>query len=623
MRTNILKQGVLIVFAAAGVAFALDLGSMTPAKISNSDLVKFTIEQRYDNTAHQTNAIAVHFQVDEDWHFYADPCDAPGGAALKVIAIEEPNAFEVIKKNPDKHYMSFNQWDWLRPILPAGEIYNDEITGTTTKIITGKFTVYLLFKQKLVSSMTGSTPIQLIIKGALCSKEQCRMVKFTSDTIITSIPNTLPQKPRFELPDVNAPAKSDNVIKDGKMQSYSTFAALGLAFLAGVILNIMPCVLPVIPLKVLSIFEQAKESKFRCVTLGLAFCGGILAFFAALATVNIIMRLSLGIVFQWGDHFRNPMFVVGMAILMVILAMIMFGAATVTVPAVSSSGKRKGGYAGSVGMGFLAALLSTPCSFAILTAAFAWAQSQSLFLGTIAIMTIGIGMAAPYAILTSMPGLLQYLPRPGRWMEIFKQAMGFVLLVVAIWLISVLPLTAYASVSYFAAIVAFCVWMWGSWVSYDSSALKKWIVRILALLIAGATAYYILPPAMRMRSEFSSSWQGTTVWHKYDKAVIAAAIAEKRPVLIEWTADWCLTCKAVEKTVYDSADIQQLIKEKNVLTIKADTTWASNSAAVDLQKIYNEPGVPVQMLFVPGKSEPVRLHGLIIGKELKRLLEGL
>ena len=151
-----------------------------------------------------------------------------------------------------------------------------------------------------------------------------------------------------------------------------------MAFVAGIILNIMPCVLPVIPLKVLSIFEQAKESKFRCITLGLAFCLGILVFFAVLAAINIVLRISYNSVFQWGDHFRNPVFIIGMALLMEVLALIMFGVATVTVPGhIAGASPKKGGYGGSIGMGFLAALLSTPCSFAILTAAFAWAQTQT------------------------------------------------------------------------------------------------------------------------------------------------------------------------------------------------------------------------------------------------------
>ncbi|OHB53487.1 MAG: hypothetical protein A2Y07_00340 [Planctomycetes bacterium GWF2_50_10] len=595
-----LKRVFAITIALVSSAMAFDL---TNPNNSNTQLVKLTIEKQYDVVRPGSESlIAVQFDIDRDWHFYASKEDAPGGAALSI----EPNAPAMFNFAP--------------AIFPAGQEYNDPITQVKTHILTGKFTAYIPFKIPLGYDLpVGHLNLNFKIRGALCSKEQCRMINLAGNSSIILGPKNEPAIARFELP-TNEPAK---VIKDGAMQSYSTLAALGLAFIAGLILNIMPCVLPVIPLKVLSIFEQAKESKWRCITLGLAFCAGILLFFAVLGAANIFLRLSLGIVFQWGDHFRNPAFVAGMAILMEVLALVMFGVATVHAPVITGNAQRRGGYVGSAGMGFLAALLSTPCSFAILTAAFAWAQAQTLWLGTIAIMIIGIGMAAPYAILTSMPSLLKHLPRPGRWMEIFKQAMGFVLLVVAVWLMSILPAAGHTYILYFAVVVAFCVWMWGNWADHDANAAKRFIVRLFAVVITAIACYYLLMPALAARPQDSLSKQGSIEWQKYDPTIIASARAQDRPVLIEWTADWCLTCKGVEQTVYARRDIQELIKLKNVLTIKADTTWAANQAAIDLQKIYNEPGVPVQMIFVPQEPEPVRFHGLIIGEQMKKILEEL
>jgi len=595
-----LKISTAITIALVSSAMAFDL---TNPNNSNTQLVKFTIEKQYDVVGPgERAALAVRFNIDNNWHFYASKEDAPGGENL-ALEVDSPKS------------LVFSE-----PIIPSGSLYKDKLTGTATHIQTGEFTVYLPFvTDTQLSSEKTAQEIKFKIHGALCSAAQCRMINLAGNTSVVLGPENEPAIARFQIP-TNEPAK---VIKDGAMQSYSTLAALGLAFIAGLILNIMPCVLPVIPLKVLSIFEQAKESKWRCITLGLAFCAGILLFFAALAAANIFLRLSFGIVFQWGDHFRNPAFVAGMAILMEVLALIMFGVATVHAPVITGNARRRGGYVGSAGMGFLAALLSTPCSFAILTAAFAWAQAQTLWLGTIAIMIIGIGMAAPYAILTSMPSLLKHLPRPGRWMQFFKQAMGFVLLVVAVWLMSILPAPAHAYILYFAVVIAFCVWMWGTWVGYEANAAKKWVVRLFAVVITAITCFYLLMPALAARPQDSLSKQGSIEWQKYDPSIIAGALAQGRPVLIEWTADWCLTCKGVEQTVYARRDIQELIKLKNVLMVKADTTWSTNQATIDLQKIYNEPGVPVQMIFVPQKSEPVRFHGLIIGEQMKKTLEKL
>ncbi len=313
-----------------------------------------------------------------------------------------------------------------------------------------------------------------------------------------------------------------------------------------------------------------------------------------------------------------------MALLMEVLALIMFGVAHVNVPSrVAGTSSKKGGYSGSVGMGFLAALLSTPCSFAILTAAFAWAQTQTLPLSTAAIMTIGIGMAAPYAILTSMPSLLKHLPKPGHWMEILKRAMGFLLLAVALWLVTVLPAARQAGVFYYSLILAFCVWMWGGWVSFDSTPVRRWFVRIIAVFLAiGAAGPLILTSGAESTSPQEIISGGIT-WRPYDANEIRQAVEDGKPVLIEFTADWCLTCKAVEKTVFTRKDIQELLKQKQVLTIRGDATWATNPATLDLKKVYGEPGVPVTILYVPGKSEPVRFPGMLIGGELKAALEKL
>jgi thiol:disulfide interchange protein DsbD len=358
--------------------------------------------------------------------------------------------------------------------------------------------------------------------------------------------------------------------------------------------------------------EQAKQSKGKSVALGLTFCLGILLFFACLAAANIILQLFYGTVLQWGDQFRNPVFVMSMALLLIVLALFMFGVFTIVLPSsvAGKSGSGKG-YVGAVGMGFLAAILSTPCSFAILAAAFAWAQAQPLPLGTIAIMFIGIGMALPYAILTSIPALLKSIPRPGQWMELFKQAIGFVLLIIAVKLIAALPQVRRMDVLYFAVVLSFCIWMWGAWVGYSTKPVRKWLIRTIAVVLAifAGRAFLPGPPGELID------------WQKYDSASIQTALTNGRPVLIKFTADWCLSCQAVDKIVYSREDVAKLLEQKNVLTIKADTTVNDYPATLALKNIYNEPGVPVTMLFTPGKNEPVRWRNMFFADELKTQLD--
>jgi thiol:disulfide interchange protein DsbD len=246
-----------------------------------------------------------------------------------------------------------------------------------------------------------------------------------------------------------------------------------------------------------------------------------------------------------------------------------------------------------------------------LAAAFAWAQAQPLGLATLAIMTIGIGMAAPYVVLTAIPALLKKTPKPGRWMELFKQTIGFVLLVIAVKLIAALPIERMTGVLYFAVALSFCVWMWGGWVGYDAPTVRRWVVRVIAVVLAVAAGFAFLPTAKTSLID----------WQKYDASVIDKTLAGDKPVLIDFTADWCLSCQVVEKTVYSRKDIAALIKQKGVVAIKADTTLKDYPATIALKEKYGEPGVPVSILIVPGVKEPMRWRGLAFGDELKTALE--
>jgi thiol:disulfide interchange protein len=587
---RIRTSGILIVFALLS---ACVVAAEVPQR-QKINVVTFWGEQQFDAVSPAgKSAVAIHFELEKDWHFYASADSAPGGMNLKF----EPN-------EQGTKILSFG-----KPIFPKSDWLLDETLGKKFEVVGGNFTVYLPFT---VASSSGekTVVVNIGIAGAVCSNTQCRVPDFGSIKVEVKIkPGEMSPQPNFTLP---APAKASS--SAGQFADYSVWAALVLAFIAGLSLNIMPCVWPVLPIIVMRLVDQAKQGKNKSIVMGLAFCTGVLLFFACLAGANIVLKLVYNTTLQWGDQFRNPAFVAGMAMLMVVLALFMFGLFTITVPSSISGRSGSGkGFGGAVGMGFLAALLSTPCSFAILAAAFAWAQAQPLGLATLAIMVIGIGMAAPFAILTAMPALLSKTPRPGRWMELFKQTIGFVLLVIAVKLVAALPEDRRVNVLYFAVALAFCVWMWGGWVSYAAPASRRWTVRIIAVALAVVAGIAFLPAPKPSLID----------WQKYDSAVIKQAQNANKPVLMDFTADWCLNCVVVDKKVYARKDIADLIKQKGVLAIKADTTVSDYPATIALKEIYNEPGVPVNILLVPGQGEPKRWRGLSFGDELKSALEQL
>ncbi|MCY2926706.1 MAG: protein-disulfide reductase DsbD family protein [Planctomycetota bacterium] len=402
--------------------------------------------------------------------------------------------------------------------------------------------------------------------------------------------------PAGRLPALRAPAQRPDAADLG------TWAGLALAVLAGLILNVMPCVLPVIPLRVLSLVQMAGQGRRRLVMTGLAFAGGIVLFFAGIAAINVAVHLAWQESFSISGLFEFPAARLAMAMVVVALAANWFGLFTVTVPgrlaALGSRSTRRGGPAASVGMGLMMALLATPCSFAVLAQAFAWAQVVSLPLGTAAIVLVGVGMAAPHAALVAFPGLLKKLPRPGEWMERFRQSMGFLLLPVAVWLIfagseAAGPLWAID----YAIVLTACLWIAGRWVRYDAPLACKVLVRGGAAVVAVAAGVWMLSPAAPPAVAFEP----------FDAVRIDQAVRDGRTVLVKFTADTCTSCRWIDWTVYDRPDVAGHLKARQVVAFKADTTNRSSPAWRMLKEKYAS-AVPLTVVLGAGGTE-VRLEG--------------
>ncbi|MBN2136731.1 MAG: thioredoxin family protein [Sedimentisphaerales bacterium] len=576
---------VALILAAVSCTRAQDLNLPAPLELARFQQEHSSV--RIQPARMDPNlGIALVFEGTEDLHYYAKPETAPD-PSLKLTVKAESEDF------------TFGP-----PLYPPAHKFTDA-GGDTIDVFSGDFTVFIPIVAVRAPSRTTTIEkgnVQVTISGIACTSLAC-LPPFQHE-IDAAI--DWGDKKAFKAVSL----EPVEIITDPN-RIHSIWLALPLAFLAGLILNLMPCVWPVLPLIVMRIVKQAKETRARSSKMGVVFCLGILLFFACLAGTNIILQAVYNTALQWGDQFRSPLFVGGMSLLLVVLALSMFGVLTLTVPS-SLTGKSGSGagYSGAIATGFLAAILSTPCGFGVLAAAFGWAQSQHWPLSTVAIMMIGLGMAAPYLILASIPALLQRLPRPGKWMELFKQSIGFVMLFIAVKLISALPETRKADVLYFAVALAFCTWMWGAWTDISTKPLKRRLVKAVAVLLAIGAAWIFLAPAPA----------DLTDWQLYDRAVIAEARAKGKPVLIKFTADWCLSCQTAERFVFARSDIADLIQQKNVLPIKADTTEKNAPATIDLEKTYDEQAVPVSILFIPGLEQPVRMHGPFFAKQLKEAL---
>ena len=574
---------ILTIIAATGLFFSL---AQAAEKIKD-DFVEIELIFQHEPVAPDSNsAVRIKFNLEKDWHFYADKNTAPQQMALKII----PQGQELV---------------FSKPVMPRSNSYFDKITNSKLAVYSGNFSIFIPF---VTDANSRSTEVKILIDGLACSRQLCRKTSYELSKKLDISASADMANAKFSVPAENIGGT------DFENLQTSAIVALPLAIVAGLLLNIMPCVWPVLPIIVMRLVSQAEKSRAKNIALGLSFAAGIVLFFAALAVISIILKLGFGIVFQWGDQFRNSAFVIAMALLMVVLALYMFGLFTFGLPA-SITGQRgqRAGFAGSLGMGFLAAVLSTPCSFAILAFVLAWAQTQPIPLATITILLVGTGMALPYVILVIVPKLLERIPKPGRWMELFRHATGFILLAIGVKLLEAVQPEKIINILYYAVVLAVCVWMWGVWVGYSTPAVKKWTVRTIAVAVAVIFGFVFLTEPKK----------GLINWQDYDAEIIASAQKAQRPVLIKFTADWCFSCKILDKTVYSSDKIADLIKRKGVLAIKADTTQFDYPAAAALKEIYNEPAVPVTVLLLPGKERPEKIPGNLIKGKLIKYLQSL
>lgn len=553
----------------------------------------------------QTLYLALEFTIKGDFRVYAvipggdviplriQPAEqsppASGGTASAAVAAGEamyPPAAESALPGQESHRVYAGHFDVFMPIT----VVPDAAAGT--------YTLPLRIQGQACNATTCLPPIDTAVKVKVeVGPRAAPSPAWTSHLQdLLSQARTLGQ---WQQASEVSPSAGQGSSWASPAPNLPLWSGLGLAFLAGLILNIMPCVLPVIPLKLISIIQQAKQSAHRFEIMGLLYAGGIVLFFVLLAGFNIGLR-AVGWSFNWGDHFRYPQFVIGMALLMVALAMNLFGLYTVLVPNALASAQPKRGYLGSLGAGLLTALLSTPCSFAILTFAFAWTLAQPLWLGTIGILVIGLGMASPYALLTAFPSLVARVPKAGLWTDLFKKSMGFVMLLVAAWLLGTQMQDTYpAWIVAYAVVLAFCLWIWGSWLRYDAPASHKWSLRAIAVAVAVAAGVLMLTPQKPMATRFQ----------EYDQAAFAAARADNKVVLVDFTAAWCLTCKTVEHTVYNDPEVAQAIQDQGVVALRGDVSRRDSPAYALLNQL-REPGVPVTAVFPPGSSQPIRLYGI-------------
>ncbi len=408
--------------------------------------------------------------------------------------------------------------------------------------------------------------------------------------------------------DAPAGATGVNGQLDTPASSGSLLTILGFAFLGGLILNVMPCVLPVIALKILGFVNQSHEEPRRIRELGLVYMLGVLASFLALAGALLAARSAAGDV-NWGMQMQNPYFVVAMLVLVTLVSLNLWGVYEITLPgqALGAAGAlaSREGRGGAFYNGVLATLLATPCSAPFLGAAIGAVITRPPALVILTFLMVGLGLAAPYVVLSFNPRLLKFLPKPGPWMEKFKHAMGFPMAATAIWLWSFgggnFGDSGGLWLGLFLLFIAVGAWVYGDFAqrgrSHQGSAT---IVAVMVVVIGYA---FTLEHELRWREPRIASASddiivtepGGIEWRRWNPDAIAKARAEGHPVLIDFTAKWCLTCQLNKTRSIEIDSVKEKLKEMNAKAFLADFTRRDPKIGAGIRS-YGRAGIPLVLV---------------------------
>ena len=399
--------------------------------------------------------------------------------------------------------------------------------------------------------------------------------------------------------------------------------ALLLALAGGLLLNLMPCVFPVLSLKLLDFARHAHDRR-AMLAGGLAYSAGVVASFVALAALMLALRAG-GEQLGWGFQLQSPVVVAMLAALFTLIGLNLAGLFEFgsVLPDRWASARARHPVLDSALTGVLAVAVASPCTAPFMGASLGLAVTLPATQALSVFAALGLGMALPYLAASAWPGLAQRLPRPGAWMAHLRRLMAFPMLATVVWLVWVLGqqtgIDGAAALLGLLLALAFVAWAWGS------PALGRQARRglgLLALLLGGLTLFWAAPALRQPVLASDSEATPEAGWSPWSAAAVDQALAQGRPVFVDFTAAWCVTCQYNKRTTLADASVLQALGERQVLRLRADWTRRDAAIADELQRL-GRSGVPVYALYAPGAARPRLLSEIPSVAELKQAVADL
>ena len=381
---------------------------------------------------------------------------------------------------------------------------------------------------------------------------------------------------------------------------------LALAFLGGLILNIMPCVLPVLSLKVFSLLKHAGQTRSDALRHGLAYTAGVVLSFIALAAVLFALR-ALGEGIGWGFQLQSPGFVVVLSAVFFLFGLNLMGVFELGGRLVGADIKlaKRSDVLGSFGMGVLAAVVGAPCMGPLVAGVSGLAVQANLGTGLLIFGMMGLGLASPFLVLSVFPKLVAFLPKPGLWMESFKQGMGFLLMAAVVFLALVAGRQGGVDAILILLVVillsSIAAWVFGRWGAASRSRRSQWIARLLALFLIGASLFFGVRSIKEVYLDYGNQETIAGIsgqWGAWSSERVDELLAEGRPVFVDFTATWCLICQVNKKVALRTDATESLFTKKGIVAMEADWTRYDSDITDTLEK-FGRSGVPLYLLYTP------------------------
>jgi len=401
---------------------------------------------------------------------------------------------------------------------------------------------------------------------------------------------------------------------------------LGLAVLGGLILNLMPCVLPVLSLKLLSVVSYGGAARRQVRAGFLASAAGIVFSFLMLAGALIALKAT-GVAVGWGMQFQQPIFVVAMTLVIALFAFNLLGLFEIALPralarpAESAGGEGLGGHFVT---GAFATLLATPCSAPFLGTAVAFALSRGAGEILAVFAALGVGLALPYLAVAAVPSAARALPRPGRWMVTLRRVLALALLATALWLLSVLAaesgLPAALAVAGVLTALGLVIWQRTALAASAARLGGAWGRRVVPVALAGLAVLALAAPPALDSAPVGNSAAADGAWRPLDTGRIETLVAEGKVVFVDVTADWCITCKVNKRAVIDSEAVQARLDREGVVRMRGDWT-RPDDAISDYLAGFGRYGIPFNVVYGPAAPEGLVLSELLSRSEVLDALD--